>query len=109
MIITMTLTHAGTLSFQVGDRCIDDVAPGMPMYVYPLFDLYGKCDRITILNNDERMGSPLNDEALVGAPVHFASALPADADHNAQPQCEKGNLEVHEKETEAMPFAADGM
>lgn len=105
-IITMTLTHAGTLSFQVGDKNIDDIATGMPSHVYPIFDLYGKCDRITILNNDIRNGTPINDELPIGA--NFA-AVALESDRNV-PQCEKGNLEVHEKEIESLPYINnDGM
>lgn len=103
-MITMTLTHAGTLSFQVGDKCIDDITTGMPSHIYPVFDLYGKCDRLTIFNPDTRTaGSPLNDEM----PVHTPSMLTLEL--NAPQQCEKGNLEMHEKELEPMQFVSDSM
>lgn len=86
----MTLTHGATLSFQIGDKCIDDIATGMPSHIYPVFDLYGKCDRITIINTEAR--SPMNDEL----PAHFVT----NGNEEAPTQCEKGNLEVHEKELE---------
>lgn len=108
-VVTMTLTQAGTLSFQVGDRHIDDIATGMPSHIYPVFDLYGKCERITLFNTDVRSGgSPLNDEIPMCAPAHFASTN-GDSERYAPAQCEKGNLEVHEKELEPMPFLSDIM
>lgn len=102
----MSLSHTGSLSLKVDERFADDVASGLPSHVFPLFDLYGKCDRLTILNNDIRYGSPINDDLPVVPSRNSSMAF--ESDRNV-PQCEKGNLEVHEKEIELLTFICDGM
>ncbi|XP_065359109.1 neuralized-like protein 4 [Calliphora vicina] len=95
-VITMTLTHAGMLIIMVGSINLEDLTAGLSNHVYPVFDLYGKCERITIITGSDaaRNGTPIVEES---------SALEHDSlndqDSNV-PQCEKADLEVHEKETE---------
>jgi neuralized-like protein 4 len=62
-VISVTLTHTGNLSITFGQTVLDDLASGLSHYVYPIFDLYGKCEKITILNGDIRAANtPMNDE-----------------------------------------------
>lgn len=95
-IVTMMLTHAGSLVLMVDKTNLEVFATGLPNHVYPVFDLYGKCERITILNVELRNGSPINEEL-----PEFEGGVP---------QCEKADLEIHEKETEAnfsLPSTSD--
>lgn len=85
-IVTMMLTHSGSLVLMVDRTNLEILATGLPNHVYPIFDLYGKCEKITILNVEMRNGSPINEEL-------------SEFDGNV-PQCEKADLEIHEKETE---------
>lgn len=105
-VITITLSHTGSLSLQVGEKFANDIVSGIPNLVYPLFDLYGKCSRLTILNNDVRCNSPINDEVPIVPSRNSSMAF--ESERNV-PQCEKGNLEVHEKEIELLAFICDGM
>ncbi|XP_011290997.1 neuralized-like protein 4 [Musca domestica] len=94
-VITMTLTHAGMLIIMVGSVNLEDLASGLSNHVYPVFDLYGKCERITIITGSDaaRNGTPIVEES---------TALEIDSidQDSSIPQCEKADLEVHEKETE---------
>lgn len=38
-IITITLTHSGTLGITIGQFVLDDVLTGLPNHIYPVFDL----------------------------------------------------------------------
>lgn len=61
--------------------------------------MYGKCEKISIINGEVRNGTPIIEEvSLTNDPL-------ADGDTNV-PQCEKADLEVHEKETESSGSAA---
>lgn len=91
----MTLTHAGSLTVQIGEKFIEEIANGLPHHVYPIFDLYGKCEKITLLSPELRNGSPINEEITMST-INISQL---EADRNV-PQCEKADLEVHEKETE---------
>lgn len=96
MIITLGLTHSGCLTLQMGEKCIEEIAAGLPHHVYPVFDLYGKCERISLFDGfDLANGTPINDEITMST----ANLMNLDVDRNV-PQCEKADLEVHEKETE---------
>ncbi|XP_038107546.1 neuralized-like protein 4 [Culex quinquefasciatus] len=104
-IITLTLTHAGNLGITFGQTQLDDLAIGMPHHIYPVFDIYGRCERIGIVNGDAKGGSPINEELAlpagavplgVGGVAEGSSALEVEN----VPQCEKADLEVHEKETD---------
>ncbi|XP_061386912.1 neuralized-like protein 4 [Musca vetustissima] len=94
-VITMTLTHAGMLIIMVGSINLEDLTSGLSNHVYPVFDLYGKCERITIITGSDaaRNGTPIVEES---------TALEIDSidQDSSIPQCEKADLEVHEKETE---------
>lgn len=91
----MTLSHSGSLIIQVGEKCLDEVQTGSSFQLYPIFDLYGKCEKITILNTDQRNVSPINEEANLRG---FDRSIP---------QREKADLEVHEKETDnSLPSVA---
>ncbi|XP_075160481.1 neuralized E3 ubiquitin protein ligase 4 [Haematobia irritans] len=95
-VITMTLTHAGMLIIMVGSINLEDLASGLSNHVYPVFDLYGKCERITIITG-------YGDMARNGTPIiEESTALEIDSidQDSSIPQCEKADLEVHEKETE---------
>lgn len=95
-IITLSLTHSGCLTLQMGEKCIEELAVGLPHHVYPVFDLYGKCEKISLFDGfDLANGTPINDEITMSN----ANLMNLDADRNV-PQCEKADLEVHEKETE---------
>ncbi|XP_055383561.1 neuralized-like protein 4 isoform X2 [Condylostylus longicornis] len=92
-VITMSLSHAGTLALTVGQTNLDELAAGLPNHVYPVFDVYGKCEKISIINGELRNGTPIIEE------VSLDHDNLIESDHNV-PQCEKADLEVHEKETE---------
>uniref|UniRef100_A0A182YBM6 NHR domain-containing protein n=1 Tax=Anopheles stephensi TaxID=30069 RepID=A0A182YBM6_ANOST len=64
-IITLTLTHAGSLLITCGQTQLEELATGLPHHVYPVFDLYGKCERVTIYNGDPKNGSPIAEELAV--------------------------------------------
>uniref|UniRef100_A0A182QPD3 NHR domain-containing protein n=1 Tax=Anopheles farauti TaxID=69004 RepID=A0A182QPD3_9DIPT len=124
-IITLTLTHAGSLVITCGQTQLEELATGLPHHVYPVFDLYGKCERVTIYSGDPKNGSPIAEELAVlpneatragGTTVQVGSGGGAglaestgvagtvgtttlDGGDNV-PQCEKADLEVHEKETD---------
>ncbi|XP_058119601.1 neuralized-like protein 4 [Anopheles ziemanni] len=137
-IITLTLTHAGSLVITCGQTQLDELATGLPHHVYPVFDLYGKCERVTIYNGDPKNGTPI-DEELAALPneqqqrviggVNVGGSLTGGPDSNTLvqatnttvasgavaasgidggenvPQCEKADLEVHEKETDQTTVA----
>ncbi|XP_037940596.1 neuralized-like protein 4 isoform X2 [Teleopsis dalmanni] len=100
IIITMTLTHAGVL----GNTNLEDLAICLPNNVYPIFDLYGLCEKISLINENEmvRNSTPIIEELPV---------LEHDGIHNrhtgACVQCEKANLEVHEKEHQELKVTAE--
>uniref|UniRef100_A0A182JQY2 NHR domain-containing protein n=1 Tax=Anopheles christyi TaxID=43041 RepID=A0A182JQY2_9DIPT len=130
-IITLTLTHAGSLVITCGQTQLEELATGLPHHVYPVFDLYGKCERVTIYNGDPKNGSPIAEELAVlpnepqrtGGPIPGGGGagcvlgttgpsdnsgtvsgafVPGTGLENGEnvPQCEKADLEVHEKETD---------
>ncbi|XP_053680569.1 neuralized-like protein 4 [Anopheles nili] len=139
-IITLTLTHAGSLVVTCGQTQLEELASGLPHHVYPVFDLYGKCERVTIYNGDPKNGSPIAEELAVlpnepqprsvgsaggstvgaGGPgdtsgmagVGMAAGVVAPDTGENVPQCEKADLEVHEKETDqtvvSQPAVAGG-
>lgn len=91
-ILTLTLTHSGALTLQMDEKYMEEIATGLPHHVYPIFDLYGRCERISLVNADLRNGSPINEEIITPSMLN-------DSDRNI-PQLEKADLEVHEKETD---------
>lgn len=122
-IITLSLTHSGSLilnivnnlpgsrkatalnnsteNAQTVEKFSEEIASGLPHHVYPIFDLYGKCEKISLYCPDIRNGSPINEEAVTSSTNH-------DIDRNV-PQLEKADLEVHEKETDSLqPSLHDG-
>lgn len=79
----------------VGSHNLEELAEGLPNQVYPVFDLYGKCERITILSGQDagRSSSPVPEEISI-----FEQMLSNASDQNASvPECEKADLETHEK------------
>lgn len=127
-IITLTLTHSGSLNLSIVNgqwgrkasvttaydsnsdtpqpvgsstdwRFIEEIASGLPHHVYPIFDLYGKCERISLVCPDVRNGSPINEEVI-------SSSINNESDRNV-PQLEKADLEVHEKETDNLQPSLD--
>ncbi|XP_062535217.1 neuralized-like protein 4 [Armigeres subalbatus] len=108
-VITLTLTHAGNLSITFGQTQLDDLAVGLPHHIYPVFDVYGKCEKISIVNGDAKGGSPINEELAtmpLGAIAAGVSGILATEVENV-PQCEKADLEIHEKETDAAACASN--
>lgn len=123
-IITLTLTHSGSLTLTLNivnnlnerkasttynsletqpttEKFVEEIASGLPQHVYPIFDLYGKCERISLICPDIRNGSPINEEV-------FTSMVNNETDRNSMPQLEKADLEVHEKETDGLQPSLDG-
>lgn len=117
-VITMSLSHTGNLGsiffyfdysrqeiefifsvIMVGQNYLEELSSGLPNHVFPVFDLYGKCEKITIINGDVRNGTPILEE------VSLSIDQAVESDTNA-PQCEKADLEVHEKETDVPPAAS---
>ncbi|CAD7080305.1 unnamed protein product [Hermetia illucens] len=98
-VITMSLSHTGNLVIMVGQNYLEELSSGLPNHVFPVFDLYGKCEKITIINGDVRNGTPILEE------VSLSIDQAVESDTNA-PQCEKADLEVHEKETDVPPAAS---
>lgn len=127
-VITMTLTYSGSLCIQVGQKNLEEFATGLPHHVYPVFDLYGKCEKISILHTEIRNGSPINEEMSMppifngihnssvagstciannGGGTDGATSSGLETDRNV-PHCEKADLEVHEKETDiSLPTNSD--
>lgn len=126
-IVTLTLTHSGSLNLTIVNnqpvrkasvtttynssetqppttdwKFIEEIATGLPHHVYPIFDLYGKCERISLICPDVRNGSPINEEVI-------SSSINNECDRNVpQLQLEKADLEVHEKETDSLQPSLDG-
>lgn len=125
--ITLTLTHSGSLTLTIlnsqaaarkaittstataynssteqssGDKFVEEIASGLPHHVYPIFDLYGKCERISLLCPDIRNGSPIQEEVI-------STSINNETDRNV-PQLEKADLEVHEKETDSLQPSFEG-
>lgn len=74
-VITMTLTYAGALTLQVGQKCLEEFATGLPHHVWPVFDLYGKCEKISLVHAESRPnGTPIDEE--VGLGVTGAGPVP---------------------------------
>lgn len=100
-IITLALSHSGTLTLQIGEKYLEEIATGLPHHVHPIFDLYGKCEKISLVNVDNRNSSPLVTDDII------ASTINNDPDRNVQ--LEKADLEVHEKETDNLQSTLDCM
>lgn len=109
-VLTLSLSHTGTLSLQMGDRLIEDIATGLPHHIYPLIDLYGKCEKISLINSEAtlRNGTPINEEIDSVQQIGTNGASSSltlngcggvDGTRNSG-QCEKADLEIHEKETD---------
>lgn len=129
-VVTLTLTHSGSLNLSITNnqpgrkasatsstttmtynsndtqpsstdwKFIEEIATGLPHHVYPIFDLYGNCERISLICPDVRNGSPINEEVI-------SSSINNESDRNV-PQLEKADLEVHEKETDSLQPSLDG-
>ena len=90
-IITVSLSSSGALTFAIGAITFTDIIVGLPNQVYPIFDLYGKCQKVSIISNDnQRIPTSASDE-------NFINNQEAES---IQQNCEKADLEVHEKETD---------
>nr|XP_014096371.1 neuralized-like protein 4 [Bactrocera oleae] len=97
-VITMTLSNVGMLVIMVGSINLEDLAAGLPNHVYPVFDLYGKCEKISLITSNDvgRNSTPIIEEA---AALEYDNLQEQDG---GVPQCEKADLEMHEKETEQL-------
>lgn len=102
-VITLSLSHSGSLSIIVGQNSLEELAAGLPNHIYPIFDLYGKCDRISLINavNSEihNNGTPILEEVPI-IEHDLSENLENRTDTELVPQREKADFEVHEKETE---------
>lgn len=78
----------------VGTTILEDFATGLPNHVYPIFDLYGKCEKIGIISGELKNNISMQEESL--------SVFNNTEMDNLLPQCEKADLEVHEKETDIL-------
>ncbi|EDW41441.1 neuralized-like protein 4 [Drosophila sechellia] len=102
-VITLTLTHAGMLIIMIGSTNLEDLASGLPNHVYPVFDVYGKCEKITLITgNDAVRTGNANGTPIVEAP----EAL--ELDNGMPQQCEKAHLEMHEKEKDTEQVCESG-
>lgn len=82
----------------VGQTILDDFATGLPSLVYPVFDLYGKCEKIVLHTTSELKNcNSMNEENSLS----ILNNIEVD---NSLPHCEKADL-VSEKESE-MPATA---
>ncbi|KAL7035128.1 hypothetical protein ACKWTF_008239 [Chironomus riparius] len=89
-IVTLALNIQGALSLTIGSTSFQDIIVGLPNFVYPIFDIYGKCQKITLVSGDnQRIPSSISDDNIVN---HESDSI--------QQNCEKADLEVHEKETD---------
>lgn len=90
-IIAVSLSSTGGFSFSIGSLAFQDVIVGLPNQVYPVFDLYGKCQKLSIISGElQRLPASASDD-------NFTNNQEADS---IQQNCEKADLEVHEKETD---------
>ncbi|XP_058464925.1 neuralized-like protein 4 [Malaya genurostris] len=102
-VITLTLTQAGNLGIAFGQTQLDDLATGLPHHIYPIFDIYGRCERISIATGDLKSGSPINEELATMPSGSVSTGILAGTstiDVENVRQCEKADLEIHEKETD---------
>lgn len=92
-VITISLNIQGAFSFTIGSASFQDIIVGLPSLVYPVFDIYGKCQKLTLISGDnQRITSSVSDDNM--ANNHETDSI--------QQNCEKADLEVHEKETEIL-------
>jgi neuralized-like protein 4 len=90
-VITLALNIQGALSFTIGTTSFQDIIVGLPSVVYPIYDVYGRCQKITIISGDnQRIPSSNSEDNIVNN--HESESI--------QQNCEKADLEVHEKETD---------
>jgi neuralized-like protein 4 len=90
-IVSMSLSSTGSLSFTVGNVTFNDVIVGLPNQVYPIFDIYGKCQKMTIISGENQM---------ISASASDDNFIANQEAESIQQNCEKADLEVHEKETD---------
>lgn len=81
----------------VGSHNLEELAEGLPNQVYPVFDLYGKCERITIITAQEagRNGTPVPQVISMFEQMILNNTGPSTS--TSVPECEKADLETHEK------------
>lgn len=90
-VVTISLNSAGALSFAIGSSSFPDVIVGLANQVYPMIDIYGKCQKISIISGEaQRLPVSASDENIIAN--QEAESI--------QQNCEKADLEVHEKETD---------
>lgn len=90
-ILTISLSLTGALSFGIGTASFDEVIVGLPNQMYPIIDIYGKCQKVSIVSNDtQRISTSMTEDNFVNNPEY----------ESIQQNCEKADLEVHEKETD---------
>lgn len=88
-IVTVSMSATNTFSFSIDSRVFNDVIVNLPNQVYPIFDLYGKCQKATLICSDNiRVSASASEDNL------------NPETENIQQNCEKADLEVHVKESE---------
>ncbi|KAG5680605.1 hypothetical protein PVAND_010099 [Polypedilum vanderplanki] len=89
-VITISLSIHGSISFTIGSNSFQDIIVGLPnQSVYPIWDVYGKCQKITLISGEnQRITSSISDDNIMNN------------QDSIQQNCEKADLEVHEKETD---------
>ncbi len=98
-VITITLTITGVLMISVGQTILDDIATGLPNHVHPIFDLYGKCEKISLHSSNELKNcNSINEDTSLSILNNI------DIDNSSIPHCEKADL-VSEKESDQIPTA----
>lgn len=92
-IITIAVNISGALSFSIGSTTFQDIIVGLPNQIYPIFDVYGKCQKVTLISGDnQRLPTSVSDDNIINSHRHESESI--------QMNCEKADLEVHEKETD---------
>lgn len=88
-IITIAVNISGAVSLTIGSTTFQDIIVGLPNQIYPIFDVYGKCQKITLISGDnQRVTTSASDDNIMNN------------QESESINCEKADLEVHEKETD---------
>ena len=65
-VITVSLSLSSALTFAIGAITFTDIIVGLPNQVHPIFDLYGKCQKVSIISNDnQRIPTSASDENFI--------------------------------------------
>lgn len=88
-VLTISISTTNSFSFSVGSYTFQDVIVNLPNQVYPIFDIYGKCQKLTLISTENtRLSASASEDNLI------------QETESIQQNCEKADLEVHVKESE---------